>query len=228
VLDLWDRFGGDFTSITEFCSALGPANDFNDKWVRQRRKFHPDFKNAMDAITAKREQGYAKKTESRAHFLAQQRWPRLDRWKGIWIERFRESFSRRDACEMVNRTWSKVEKELAADPAFAEAYEEINREFLAAIEDAQVRSAAQGKGGASANAILEVQSERFSKMRARQNLKNGDGDEGSLTNYDPKTVRAFAQELFRRTLPFSPHREGEDAEPAGSVAEPEGSRLAAS
>lgn len=197
---MWKEFGGNYPSIAEFGRSLGPANGFSDAHIAKYRIADAKFKGSMDEITEERSRRRDLGTESKAPYLAQERWPNLERWKGIWIERYRETYKRLEACATVGKTLAEVERELDDDPLFMAGYDEVNREVVAAIEDAQVSLSAQGKGGAAAASILEVQSERFSKMRARQNFKTNGADEGSLTSYSAAEARSAARELFRRTL----------------------------
>jgi hypothetical protein len=198
VLELYREFGGGYDSLTAFCNALGPINGFTAKWVLLRRSKSKSFREALDKIAAVRQTSDI--VGSRAPDLAQQRWPHLIRWKGVWLERFRETKDRTQACELVNMTWDQVEAELDADEAFKEGYERVNRGFVVAVEDAQLRLAMSGKAGtaAAASTILETQSERLSKLKARQRGREAGGS--FLTNYDPKQVRDRARRLFQSYL----------------------------
>lgn len=189
-----------FSSMRAFADAHGESGGFDYDYLSRKRDRSKTFRRAMDEI---KEEWSAKKlaaeSQSLAHDLAPERWPDLDSWKGVWLERYRETCDRDEANRMVSRTLSEVEDAMREDPEFEVAYEIVFSEFVAKAEDAKVRLATQGKGGAE---VLETQSQRLSKVRLRNRIRGNPGAVGqrAFLDYDREDTRAEARHLFRRLV----------------------------
>lgn len=218
VLDLWKEHCGNYSTFESFCSAFGPVHDFSYSWLRNRRNTSPEFARAMDDIAINFSRSSAKNTShSNAPALALERWPHLDAWKGVWLEVFRVEKDREAANNAVRRTFAEVEVALRNDPSFSAGYEQVFAEFVAIAEDSAMRQAMSGRGN---TAVLETQSERFSKTKMRRGLAAGESSM-QFTDYDVKATRDRAKELARQ-YGIAPRVETSD------VAEPPRPQLAPS
>lgn len=217
ICDLWRRFGAGYSNLREFAEAHGEAGGF-DYDMLNRKRTRKEFKARMDAIAEKFNPTSAKATEAaRFYDLAKARWPDLDRWKGIWLEKYRETCDRGEASDMVDKTISEVTEEIKQDAKFFEGWEKVQGEFLARAEDQRWRLALAGKGGLE---VIETQSNDLSKIRTRKNLKETSNVK-SFTDYNRDDTRSEAKLLFRSLL-RSPKPEVTDVE------NEQGSTLAAS
>jgi len=196
-LDLWNEYGANFKDHVDFGNSLGPAHGFSGKDISKWMSRYPEFKAQMLSIEENRV--LKKENESRAHTLGQERWPMLKRWKGTWVERYRETSSRIEACKLVGKTWKEVKEELESDAEFKKAAETVDEEFLVTIEDNMVKVAKESKvSTTAATNIIETQSERFSKIVARR--KGAKGSTATLFDYEKADVLDRAKELAARFL----------------------------
>jgi hypothetical protein len=148
-LKLYEEFGADYPTLREFCDALGLSYGY----FRKLRARDAEFIARCKRLEERWKHSDSTSPKSMAPVNARRRWPNLDYWKALWLERYRETVDRMQACEIVDRTWSDVEAELAQDLAFAGGRDQVDEEILARIEDQHRRDALRGRG-AAANQVL--------------------------------------------------------------------------
>lgn len=206
ILELWETEAANCESMIQFCEIHGPANKFGYNWLVEQRKKNPAFRERMDKLEVKARERQATGEQddilTRCTFLARARWQQLSPWKGVFLELYRETKDRLEAARLSNKTWTQVEAEIEVDAAFKAGYAEIFDELIVASDDAALRRAAKGLGGAQTQAVLETQSSLLSKSRLRNTLKgvSVNGGRPDFTQYDVAETRERAKELFRRCL----------------------------
>lgn len=199
-LELYEEFGADFLSYSEFCDAFGLPYGYFRK-LRSRSK---DFEARCSRAEARWEKRDTEAPKTRAPANARRRWPKLELWKGIWLERYRETVDRIEACKMVDVTLDEVIAAMDSDAELAAGFDLIEREILARIEDQHRRDALRGRG-AAANQVLRAA--RGGGERPPQRP----GDQGETNE-----VRAAYRELMER---LGSTTRGERTEPAFDSAE---------
>ena len=145
----WEDSGGAYEGIRPFCRAKG----WNYEWVRFLRSKWPAFLQGMEAAKARwiSDVKLAAKpfAEAQAAEAADDRYRHLrPPWKREWLEKYRTAVDRRQACELVGKTLAEVEAAMGKDNAFALAYDEVEREHLAGLEDSMKRNGLAGKSEA--------------------------------------------------------------------------------
>lgn len=94
------------------------------------------------------------------------RWPGLTDWQRIFLDAWREGTDRLKALEAAGKNVDDYDEALERSPKFAEACSRVEREIIVQLEDAQVRSAKEGKNAGSQKLALEAFSTRYAKKPA--------------------------------------------------------------
>lgn len=186
-LDYYRRYGANFPDAKQFCDAF----DFNYSYYNKQKERDAAFAAALAQIDAERDTRKAETTL--APILARERWPALDFWKGIFLERYRETVDRMQAADMVMKTWSEIEAALETDPGFSAGFKEIEREIDIRAEDQHKRMAIEGKGSATLN-LLTARGSPLGKARGQA----ATGERPEPGDFASEEARAFYAELFQR------------------------------
>lgn len=209
ALELYKEFGREHLSVRAFSRRTGIAKSSLDRWMKL-----PEFAERIQELRAsfseqeKAEKLAVEKAKTTARgakisfsHRARREFPELPLHQAKFLSAWRETKDRTTAAAQAKKSWSELELELDRDPAFADAFAQVEAEFLVAVEDAALRDAIQGKGGTARTNLLEAQSRKFSKIAARRRM-NGEGTEKLLgfTDYDVEAARARARELYERCM----------------------------
>lgn len=187
-LDSYRRYGGSFPDLTQFCDAF----DFNIAYFNKIKERDPVFAAALAQID--KERGENKVETTLAPIFARERWPNLDFWKGIFLERYRETIDRMAAADMVFKTWAEIEAALDTDSGFKAGFDQIEREIEIRAEDQHKRMAIEGKGTATLN-LLTSRGSPLGKAKGGGAAPEGRPEPG---DFDSDAARAFYSELYRR------------------------------
>lgn len=142
-LKAWEQFGSAYPSY----KAFGDAHGYSYSWIRKLRQDWPKFLQGMEDIRNRHLVALPAAVDPNA---APEAWAARyghlkPAWKGQFLETYRVKRDRGEAWDQVGKTFDEVEAALAADPAFLEAYESVEREIQARMQDAMVRGGLQGK-----------------------------------------------------------------------------------
>lgn len=147
VIAAWREFGAGYPSFVSFCEGQG----FSVESVRKARKAWPEFREQLDAIA----DGWKLGKPTVDMDTLRLRYPGLDEWKQLWLEKWRTTSDRMEAADSLGKTWDDLEKELATDVAFAAAYARVEKELNVRVEDALAKNARAGRS-ASQSTFLEA------------------------------------------------------------------------
>lgn len=140
-LKAWEQYGAAFPSYQAFCGSHG----YSYSWVRRLRQRWPEFEKKMDSIRDRHRIAVPETTETSPE-LAMDRYAHLaPAWKGLFLEHWRTKLDRGAAWDLVGKTLDDVEEARESDPAFAEAYDRVQREIAARMDDALVRGGLGGR-----------------------------------------------------------------------------------
>jgi hypothetical protein len=149
----YERFGISYTDTDEYCKAHG----FNLNAIRWYLKEDAEFRLSVEKIQGEWAARPGVLQRSAASALGQLRHPDLPRWKGLFLEFYRERTDCVLASEFVMHQWSYVQDEMRRDPVFGAKFKVIEDEKFQVIEDAELRKALEGKmTPASARLLLKA------------------------------------------------------------------------
>lgn len=188
-LALYSKHGKDYDTYQQFCDAFSLKYGY----FRKLRSQNEGFRQACEAIERK---PVPAEPSTHAPRLARARWPNLVTWQGLFIERYRETTDRLEACAMVDKYWSEVEQALRDDEAFAAAFKSVEDEFVVRVEDAKKRKALLGT--TAANDYLTAKGSELGKRKKSEERPAAPGGGGStVTTYRELLERRLAQQAAR-------------------------------
>jgi hypothetical protein len=134
------------------------------------------------------------------------RWPGLTDWQRIFLDAWREGSDRLKALEAAGKDVDDFDAALETSPKFASACSRVEREFIVQLEDAQVRSAKEGKSAGSQKLALEAFSTRYAKKPAGGKPSGpragGGGKMSGVKNWSEKAERTWGS-IFESTRPIA-------------------------
>lgn len=169
---LYETHRHQFDSDADFCAATGLSYGY----FRKQRSLEPEFRSALEEIDKKRERQSKRSAQAIIPIRARERWPALDFWKGVFLEKYRECCDPMEAADLVDKTWRQIEEELDKDASFKEGLEEIESEIAIRVKAMHTKMALSGKG-AAAKQFLD------SRNHARKPAKKAMNPEEALELY---------------------------------------------
>jgi hypothetical protein len=212
-LRAYEERGGAYNGAKPFCA----AEKWPHEWMKALRYKWPAFRKQMDQIRGKHlavvkpAQGTAVVAVASPEIQrrAEERYAHLSpAWKALWLETYRASVDRREACTHTGMTLEQVEAELAADEEFMAAFAAVDREHLVGLEDSLKRSGLAGRAEAQ-RAVLEAKMPEVygRKVRVDKNVRFSGGI-GIDVLQSSQAARPRWRELYGRTQAALPA--GED------------------
>lgn len=133
---------------------------------------------------------------------AAERWPRLPRWQGIFLNAWKDGNDRLTSLALADAKLFELEEALEMSEKFAAAYETVMREIVVTIEDAQVKAAIEGKNSGAQKLALEAFSPRYQKKTAakRGGQVSAGGKLSGVNNLAAKSAKTWGA-IFESTRP---------------------------
>lgn len=165
-----------YQQLVEAARMAGLTYDKVGRW----RERNPRFKIAMDALKGELTAlAKAKKLDAKT-LAAGKEPPPLAAPLKIFVVKWRATVNRVESARAAGMTLKEVERAREENPDFDRACQEIEEEFRAAVEDAQLRNAI-ATGATAANAVLKARS----------------GGRGARAGAQPQDRRARVEALRR-------------------------------
>ena len=140
---LFETHGELFETYRDFCDAVG----LNYTYFRKQFSMDTEFREKIESIQERNRK--RKQPPSIVPVRARERWPNLDFWKGMFLEKYRECSDPMDAADLVDRVWKQIQEALDSDAEFKAGFSEIEEEIAVRVKAKHTKMALEGRGAAA-------------------------------------------------------------------------------